>query len=166
MSTEQGSAKTYHFISGLPRSGSTLLSAILRQNPRFHAGMTSPLSGLFNAIVSSVSAGSELSTLVSREQRKRLLKGLFDSYYADLPADRAVVFDTNRAWTGNLAALAELFPGYKERACPRTLGRSRPGPLLRHPPPFVRETACPRLALSIRGQGRRYAPRVNTTAEP
>jgi sulfotransferase len=32
-----------HFISGLPRSGSTLLSAILRQNPRFHAGMTGPV---------------------------------------------------------------------------------------------------------------------------
>ncbi|MBU0835751.1 MAG: sulfotransferase, partial [Gammaproteobacteria bacterium] len=28
----------YHFISGLPRSGSTLLAALLRQNPRFHAG--------------------------------------------------------------------------------------------------------------------------------
>jgi len=28
----------YHFISGLPRSGSTLLAAILRQNLRFHAG--------------------------------------------------------------------------------------------------------------------------------
>jgi Sulfotransferase family len=25
-----------HFISGLPRSGSTLLAAILRQKPRFH----------------------------------------------------------------------------------------------------------------------------------
>jgi len=33
-----------HFISGLPRSGSTLLSAILRQNPRFYAGMTSPVA--------------------------------------------------------------------------------------------------------------------------
>ncbi len=28
-----------HFISGLPRSGSTLLAALLRQNPRFHAGL-------------------------------------------------------------------------------------------------------------------------------
>jgi sulfotransferase len=25
----------FHFISGLPRSGSTLLAALLRQNPRF-----------------------------------------------------------------------------------------------------------------------------------
>ncbi|WP_442939260.1 sulfotransferase [Nostoc sp.] len=30
-----------HFISGLPRSGSTLLGALLRQNPRFHASMSS-----------------------------------------------------------------------------------------------------------------------------
>jgi len=37
-------SKTFHFISGLPRSGSTLLSAILRQNPRFYAGMTSPVA--------------------------------------------------------------------------------------------------------------------------
>ncbi|MEG4240263.1 sulfotransferase [Microcoleus sp. Pol14C6] len=34
-----------HFISGLPRSGSTLLAALLRQNPRFHAAMTSPVGG-------------------------------------------------------------------------------------------------------------------------
>jgi sulfotransferase len=32
-----------HFISGLPRSGSTLLAALLRQNPRFEAGMSGPL---------------------------------------------------------------------------------------------------------------------------
>ncbi|MEG5055281.1 MULTISPECIES: sulfotransferase [unclassified Microcoleus] len=34
-----------HFISGLPRSGSTLLAALLRQNPRFHSAMTSPVGG-------------------------------------------------------------------------------------------------------------------------
>ncbi len=34
--------QTFHFISGLPRAGTTLLAALLRQNPRFHAGMTSP----------------------------------------------------------------------------------------------------------------------------
>jgi hypothetical protein len=35
----------FHFISGLPRAGSTLTAAILRQNPRFHAGMSSPVAG-------------------------------------------------------------------------------------------------------------------------
>jgi hypothetical protein len=37
-----------HFISGLPRSGSTLLAALLRQNPRFSAGMSSPVYALFD----------------------------------------------------------------------------------------------------------------------
>jgi hypothetical protein len=33
-------------ISGLPRSGSTLLAAILRQNPCFHASVSTPLADL------------------------------------------------------------------------------------------------------------------------
>ena len=45
-----------HFISGLPRSGSTLLAALLRQNPRFEAGMSGPLAGLFGALLSEMSA--------------------------------------------------------------------------------------------------------------
>ena len=44
-----------HFISGLPRSGSTLFSAILRQNPRFHAMMTSPVGGLYMAMLNAMS---------------------------------------------------------------------------------------------------------------
>lgn len=103
--------RKYHFISGLPRSGSTLTSALLRQNPRFHAGMSSPIAGLFEGIVSQVSAGSELSTMVSQEQRKRLLRGLFESYYGEY--EQPVIFDTNRAWTAKLSALMTVFPEAK-----------------------------------------------------
>jgi hypothetical protein len=48
-----------HFISGLPRAGSTLLAALLRQNPRFSAGMTSPVGSLFNAMLTATSARNE-----------------------------------------------------------------------------------------------------------
>ena len=44
-----------HFISGLPRSGSTLLAALLRQNPRFQVGMSGPLAGLFGALLGQMS---------------------------------------------------------------------------------------------------------------
>lgn len=98
----------FHFISGLPRSGSTLTAAILRQNPRFHAGMTSPVGGLVEGVLSQVSAGTEMSSMVTTEQRERLLRGLFDSYYAD--RDEPVIFDTNRSWTANLPLLMRLFP--------------------------------------------------------
>lgn len=108
---------TFNFISGLPRSGSTLTAAILRQNPKFHAGMSSPVASFFDGIISQVSAGTELSTMVNEEQRARLLRGLFESYYADV--DKPVVFDTNRAWTAQLPALMRLFPESKLICCVR-----------------------------------------------
>jgi sulfotransferase len=106
-----------HFISGLPRSGSTLMSAILRQNPRFHAGMSSPVASLFEGVLAQVSAGSELSTMVDQAQRARLLRGLFDSYYDGVK--QPVIFDTNRAWTSQLPALMTLFPDAKIICCVR-----------------------------------------------
>lgn len=104
-------SRNFHFISGLPRSGSTLTAALLRQNPRFHAGMSSPVAGLFEGVIGQVSAGSELSTMVNQEQRARILRGLFDSYYAD--HDQPVIFDTSRSWTAQLSALMRLFPEAK-----------------------------------------------------
>lgn len=112
--------QNFHFISGLPRSGSTLLAAILLQNPRFHAGMSSPVGGLFTGVREQCSAGSEFAPLISAEQRRRLLRGLFDSYYAD-QHEKSVVFDTNRLWCANLPALRELFPQSKVIACVRNV---------------------------------------------
>jgi sulfotransferase len=54
-----------HFISGLPRSGSTLLAALLRQNPRFHAGMTSPVGGLYMALEGALSRRNEAAVFVT-----------------------------------------------------------------------------------------------------
>ncbi|WP_262690541.1 hypothetical protein [Kordiimonas aestuarii] len=102
--------RDFHFISGLLRAGAILLSAILRQNPKFHAGMTRPVGPLFSNLIGSASVGTELSTMVSVAQRQRLSHGLFDSLYADLPNGRRPVFDTNRAWTANLSAVTGLFP--------------------------------------------------------
>lgn len=113
------SDRAYHFISGLPRSGSTLLSAILRQNPRFHAGISSPVAGLAAGLLGQISAGSEFASLVDAAQRRALLRGLFDAYYSTNPSE--VVFDTNRLWCGKLPLLRDLFPGAKVIACVRNV---------------------------------------------
>ena len=107
----QTTDRKFNFISGLPRSGSTLTAALLRQNPRFHAGMSSPVAGLFEGVIGQVSAGTELSTMVNQDQRQRILSGLFNSYYADQASP--IIFDTNRAWTAQLPALMKLFPEAK-----------------------------------------------------
>lgn len=106
-----------HFISGLPRSGSTLLAALLRQNPRFEAGMSGPLAGLFGALLGQMSARNEFAVFIDDTQRQRILRGLFDNYYADSPAE--VIVDTSRAWCGWMPAIERLFPEAKVIACVR-----------------------------------------------
>lgn len=110
----------FHFISGLPRSGSTLLAALLRQNPRFHAGMTSPIGALFGGLLNQFSAGSEYGPSITQPQRRRLVQGLFDSYYAD-EKDKDIIFDTNRLWCAKLPALMDLYPQAKVIACVRNV---------------------------------------------
>lgn len=73
--------------------------------------MSSPVAGLFDTLIAQVSAGSEMSSMVNENQRKRFLSGLFDSYYADY--DQPIIFDTNRAWTAQLPALMQLYAGAK-----------------------------------------------------
>jgi sulfotransferase len=68
-----------HFISGLPRAGSTLLSAILAQNPRFHASIISLVAGFFKVLSHEMSQGSETSVFIDDEKRKAVLSGAFDS---------------------------------------------------------------------------------------
>ena len=116
--TEHGETPgKFHFISGLPRSGSTLLAAILRQNPHFTAEMSSPVGGLFTTLLAEMSAKNEGAMFIDDGQRQRILKGLFDNYYAE-HATR-VVFDTNRLWCSKLSPLKKLFPEAKVIACVR-----------------------------------------------
>lgn len=110
----------FHFISGLPRSGSTLLAALLQQNPRFHAGMTSPVGSLFSSMLNQFGAGSEFGPVITQAQRKRLLQGLFYNYYAE-QCGSPVIFDTNRLWCSKLPALMELFPDARVIACVRNV---------------------------------------------
>lgn len=109
-----------HFISGLPRSGSTLLAALLRQNPRFHAGMSGPAAGMFATMLGEMSGRNEFSMFIDDAQRQRVLRGLFENYYADMPQN--VVFDTNRAWCTRLPALRQLLPDSRVIACVRHVG--------------------------------------------
>jgi sulfotransferase len=109
-----------HFISGLPRSGSTLLAAILRQNPRFHAAMTSPVGQLFNVMLNAMGANNETALFIDEAQKKELLASLFECYYRP-HQDKAVVLDTNRLWCARLPALLSLFPDAKVVCCVRSV---------------------------------------------
>lgn len=106
--------KTFHFISGLPRSGSTLLAAILRQNPRIHAAMTSPVGSLFTALHTTMGQSNEFADFIDERQRERVLRGIFDLFYQDHPQE--IILDTNRLWCARLPFAAAAVPA---SSCPR-----------------------------------------------
>jgi sulfotransferase len=110
-----------HFLSGLPRAGSTLLAALLRQNPRFHASMSGPMGSLFSALQREMSQGNEYGMFIDNEQRAKILTSVFDAYYHQIPPGQ-VVFDTNRIWSTKLPALSALFPKAKIICCVRNVG--------------------------------------------
>ena len=110
--------KDYYFISGLPRSGSTLLSAILKQNPEFYADIASPLQGIVTNTIDFISE-SESNLNITEERRKNILLSLFEGYYSFI--EKSVIFDSSRMWTKNTTLLQQLFPNTKILCCVRDI---------------------------------------------
>lgn len=109
--------KQYYFISGLPRSGSTLLSTILNQNPNFHAGISDSLLSHFRA---QIEAGNSVTANeFDEEQVKNIVKSTVDAYYYKI--EKPVIFNTNRLWTNLLPELNSLYPYTKVICCVRDI---------------------------------------------
>lgn len=110
--------KEYFFISGLPRSGSTLLSAILRQNPDFYADISSPVLNIVSNIIDSLTL-SENNFNIEEDQRISILQHVFEGYYSNISAP--VIFDTNRQWTAKTELLKIIYPQTKIICCVRDI---------------------------------------------
>lgn len=109
--------KKNHFIAGLPRSGTTLLSTILKQNPNFAASISGPLARFVRAIVQESSAQGGYRFECPPEKCKTLIRGLFENYYSDTTA--TVNFNTNRGWPLLLPTVKDLYPKSKMILCVR-----------------------------------------------
>jgi sulfotransferase len=82
--------------------------------------MSGPVAGMLGALLAEMSGRNEMSMFISDDQRRSVVSGLFENFYA--PETRAeVVFDTNRSWTARLPALRQLMPESRVIACVRDL---------------------------------------------
>lgn len=100
------SMKTYYFMSGLPRSGSTLLSALLNQNPKFYSGPSSPVVPTMIALEQSLSNDELYLAYPKQPQAAKIIASVLENWYSDV--DKPVVFDKNRSWVNRL----HYIPGY------------------------------------------------------
>ena len=91
--------KTFYFIAGLPRSGATLLSAILNQNPKFYSGPNSPVLNMILAIDSF--KYDEMFLADPRQDSLDLVKTsiIYNFYHYQ---KQSVIFDKNRGWTKHI----------------------------------------------------------------
>lgn len=113
--------KKFHFITGLPRSGSTLLSSILKQNPRFHASISDPLATMVKGIIETSQNGPGMKYEVPVERRINILHSVFEGFYKHIECP--VIFNTNRAWTLLTAQIDVLYPESKFIVCVRDIAR-------------------------------------------
>ncbi|MDE8344005.1 MAG: sulfotransferase, partial [Acidocella sp.] len=104
----------------LPRSGSTLLSALLRQNPGLHASITSPVGALLLSALREMSGANEGSVFIDDAKRMAVLRGLVDGYYYDTHLTKTII-DTNRLWCSKLPTLRALYPEGKILCCVRDM---------------------------------------------
>jgi sulfotransferase len=74
--------KKYYFMAGLPRSGSTLLSSILNQNPNMHSGPSSPVVATMLTLENSLSNDELFLAYPKPEQAGKIISSVIENYYS------------------------------------------------------------------------------------
>ncbi len=116
--------ESFNVITGVPRSGSTLLCNILNQNPEFYAGSTSPLPQLISSFVNASSNCAEMQSAMVHDsdgvtdKLQKITAAMVHLWYEDKTGH---VFDKSRGWSFNALLLDQLFPSCKMIACVRDL---------------------------------------------
>ena len=105
-SMQQPVQRFYYFMSGLPRAGSTLLSAILNQNPRIYSGPSSPVVPTMLAVEQSLAQDELFLAFPKHEQAMMIVANILPQFYSDV--NKPVIIDKNRSWVNRL----HYIPGY------------------------------------------------------
>lgn len=89
-------------LTGLPRSGSTLLASMLSQHPDVHVGGTSALSELLFAVCNACDASNLAGEILQangiyEDTREKNVLSIYKNYYGDVKLP--FILDRSRGWT-------------------------------------------------------------------
>lgn len=107
--------KRIYFISGLPRSGSTLLANILAQNPQVYV---TPTSGIVDMLVQVRNSWDRNDAFQAADRKQseatkeRVLRAMLQAYFSHAP--QPICIDKNRYWAEFLE-MAEVLLGGREK---------------------------------------------------
>ena len=108
-----------NFIGGLPRSGSTLLTNILLQNPKFATTATSSLMDFLLQVRDNWDKLEGHKHYPDGQDKWGVIRAIMQSYHN---TDKKVIFDKNRGWSNNIEYV-EKITGKKAKiiACVRNI---------------------------------------------
>lgn len=97
-------------MSGLPRSGSTLISSILNQNPNIYSSANSPMCGMIFNLERSILASEQYTAYPKPDVMPETIMGVLKGYYSDTPKE--IIVDKSREWSlpEHFAALKRNLP--------------------------------------------------------
>lgn len=93
-------SKQYFFMCGLPRTGSTLLSSILNQNPKIYSGPSSPVVPTMVALENLLANDELFRAYPKNQQAAKIISSVIDNYYSDI--DKQIIIDKNRSWVNRI----------------------------------------------------------------
>lgn len=92
--------KTFYYLAGLPRTGSTVLGEILNQNDNLHVSPASPLSEIVGEVLNKWRANTvTLKAYKHPEQLPNVWRGIRDGMY--LHRKESYIIDKSWAWHTN-----------------------------------------------------------------
>lgn len=107
--------KKIYFLSGLPRSGSTLLGSILGQNPNITVTPTSPLLDLMCYTNESFQKLNNNYTFNYQKTSDAIYKGIINNFYNLFSTP--IVIDKHRGWPRNLIPVKQYITDNPKIIC-------------------------------------------------
>lgn len=98
--------KHYYFLSGIARSGSTLLGSILNQNPEVYVSPTSPLLDLYCMTEESLQKLNTQYTFDLPTISPAIHGSLHTSFYSNVK--QKYVLDKHRGWPRNIDTIKQI----------------------------------------------------------
>ena len=109
------SIKKIYFMAGMPRSGSTLLSSILNQNPNFNSGPNSSVVNMMTSI-SNLKNQEMYEAYPVEKSLETILRSIILNYY--YYHKEPICIDKNRGWTGYMDMIFKYITPNPKIICP------------------------------------------------
>lgn len=107
--------KNLYFIAGLPRSGATLLSSILKQNSKIYTQSVSSLSSILSTTLINWNNIQENREYPNEKAKFGVFKGILDGYYDHV--DRPIIFDQDLKWINQIGLLESIMQKEIKMVC-------------------------------------------------